>query len=310
MIAARHPHDEAARLEALFRAAILDTDAEDFFEDVADTLQAVVQAPIVLISLVDEWRQWFKAKRGLSTNETPRDHAFCAHTILSEKPFIVRDATNDARFFDNPLVTDDPHIVAYAGAPIMLGCGARLGAVCAVDRQPRDWSSAEIAQLERGARMVARHLDSRRATLEQDRQRFLELALSRAETRYRSVIESMSEGLVVHGPSGAIVDFNPAACEILGLTPDELFGRASRDPRWRAIRAAGDEFPGHEHPAMVALATGEPQHGVTMGIETPGGERRWLNINAYPVRRNADGRVDQAVAVFRQIEAPLAARAR
>lgn len=303
MIAARAPRDELARLEALIRAAILDTDVEDFFEDVVDTVQAVVTAPIVLISLVDEWRQWFKARRGLGAPETPRDYAFCAHTILSNKTMVVRDATKDARFFDNPLVTGSPHLIAYAGAPITLACGARLGTVCAIDNQPRDWTHDEIAQLERSARMVARHIDSRRATLEKDRQRFLELALSRAETRYQSVIESMTEGMVVHGQSGAIINSNPAACEILGLTQDELFGRTSPDPRWRAIRPTGEDFPGEDHPAMVTLRTGEPQHGVVMGLITPADERRWLTINSYPVRR-ADGHVDQVVAVFRMTDAP------
>lgn len=309
MVVARLPHDESARLEALFRAAILDTEAEDFFEDVVDTAQAVVPAPIVLVSLVDEWRQWFKARRGLSAGETPRDYAFCAHAILADKPLIVRDAAKDTRFFDNPFVTGDPHVIAYAGAPIMLAGGARLGTVCAIDHQPRDWTAAEIAQLERSARMVARHIDSRRALLEQDRQKFLELALSRAETRYQSVIESMTEGLIVFGPSGAIIDSNPAACEILGLSRDELFGRVSRDPRWRAVKPSGEDFPYNERPAMVAIRTGEPEHGVTMGVVTPAGERRWLNINAYPVRRAADGRVDQVVAVFRRIGAPRTAGA-
>lgn len=298
MIAARPPHDESARLEALLRAAILDTEVEDFFEDIVDTIQAVVPAPIVLISLVDEWRQWFKARRGLEASETPRDYAFCAHTILAEKPMVVEDATKDARFFDNPLVAGSPYVIAYAGVPITLTCGARLGTVCAIDNKPRVWTAAEVTQLKRGARMVARHIDSRRAMLERDRQRFLELALARAETRYQSVIESMSEGMVVHGPSGAIIDSNPAAREILGLTQDELFGRRSPDPRWRAVRPNGEDFPGEEHPAMVTLRTGEAQHGVVMGIITPSGERRWLNINSYPVRR-ADGRVDQVVAVFR-----------
>lgn len=300
MIAARLPHNETERLEALFRAAILDTDAEDFFEDVVDSVQAMVPVPIVLISLVDEWRQWFKARRGLEASETPRDYAFCAHTILSDLPMVIQDSTKDARFFDNPFVTAHPHVIAYAGAPITLACGARLGTVCAIDTKARAWTQVEVSQIERSARMVGRHIDSRRAVLEKDRQKFLDLALSRAETRYKSVLESMSEGMVVQGPSGAIIDFNPAACEILGLTPDELFGRTSPDPRWRAIRPNGEAFCGEDHPSMVTLRTGEPQHGVIMGVVTPENERRWLRINSYPVRR-ADGRVDQVVAVFHRI---------
>ena len=306
MTRAPYPLNETARLDALMRAAVLDTDAEQFFEDIVDSVQQVVPAPIVLISLVDEWRQWFKARRGLDAQETPRDHAFCAHAILNDATMVVQDSRQDGRFRDNPLVTGEPNVIAYAGAPIVLENGARLGTVCAIDNTPRHWTVAEIAHLERNARMVARHIDARRAHLEQDRQRFLELALSRAELRYQSVLESMSEGMVVHGVSGAIIDSNPAAAQILGLSEDELFGRVSKDPAWRSIQANGEDFPGDDHPAMVTLRTGVPQHGVIMGIETPKGERRWLSINSYPVRRLSDGEVDQAVAVFRIVEMNVA----
>jgi PAS domain S-box-containing protein len=301
------PANESARLDALMRAAIMDTGAEQFFEDMVESVQEVVQAPIVLVSLIDEWRQWFKAKRGLDIAETKRDEAFCAYAILGDEPLLIADARLDARFNDNPHVCGDPPVVAYAGAPIVLQCGARLGTVCAIDNKPRNWREREVAQLTRCARMVARHIDARRAHLERDRQRFLEMALVRAESRYESVIESMSEGMVVQGPSGAIIDSNPAAWEILGLSRDELFGRASKDPRWRAIKACGEEFPGEEHPAMVTLRTGEPQHRVIMGVETPNGERRWLSINSYPIRRPSDGRIEQVVAVFRLTGPPPAA---
>ena len=301
MPAASLPFNEPERLDALQRAAIMDTGAEEFFEDIVDSVQRVIDVPIALVSLVDEQRQWFKARRGLSATETDRDRAFCAHTILSNATLTVTDARLDARFRDNPFVTGEPHIVAYAGAPLVLECGARLGTVCAIDNAPRQWSKAEISHLERHARMAARHIDARRAHLERDRHRFLEMALARAESRYESVIQSASEGMVVQGPSGAIIDSNRAASEILGLSEDEMFGRVSRDPRWRAVRADGQEFPGDDHPSMVTLRTGVPQHDVVMGIETPSGERRWLNINSYPVRTNPGGRVDQVVAVFRVV---------
>lgn len=301
MPAAPLPLNEAARLDALFHAAILDTEAEAFFEDTIDGVQLVVPTPIALISLVDEWRQWFKARRGLEASETPRDHAFCAYAILDEAPLVVADAREDARFQDNPLVTGEPHVIAYAGAPIILDNGAKLGTVCAIDSKPRDWTTAEIAHIERAARIVARYVDARRALLEQDRQRFLEMALTRAEARYQSVLESMSEGMVVHGASGAIIDSNPAASDMLGLSKEQLFGREPRDPRWRAVFPSGEAIFEQDHPALVTQRTGAPQHGIVIGIETPSQERRWLNCNFYPVRRPSDGRVDQVVMVFRVI---------
>lgn len=302
MIIAPLPENEKERLEALFRAGLLDTGVEQFFEDMVDLVQAVVPAPIVLVSLVDELRQWFKAKRGLEACETSRDLAFCAHTILSEEPLVIRDAKRDVRFHDNPLVTGPPHVEAYLGAPLILASGARLGTMCAIDNRPRDWTENEIGHLVRSSRLVSQHIDKRREAFEKDRKVFLEAALARVEERYQSVTETMTEGLVVMGPSGAIIDSNPAAWEILGLTRDELFGRTTRHPDWHAVRADGSDFPGEEHPIMVTLRTGEPQHGVPMGVQTPDGERRWLTVNSYPIRRDGEGAVEQAVAVFRHVE--------
>lgn len=295
------PPNERERLDALYRTAILDTGPEEFFEDIVDMVRASVRAPIVLVSLVDEARQWFKARRGLEAAETTRDVAFCAHAILGDAALVVRDAPKDARFAANPLVTGAPNIRAYLGAPIRLSCGARLGTVCAIDDAARDWGAEHVAQLERAARLVGNYLDARRAYLEKDRHLFLEASLARVETRYQSVLAAMSEGMVVHGPTGAIIGFNAAACEILGLTADELFGRTSRDGRWRALREDGSDFPGESHPAMVSLLTGEPQYGVIMGIETPQGERRWISINSYPIIDEGKATPSQVVAVFARL---------
>ncbi len=298
------PIGETARLDALLRVAILDTESEEFFEDIVDSVQQVVAAPIVLISFVDELRQWFKARRGLDVTETERKHSFCTHAILSDACMVVGDARLDKRFKQSPLVTGPPHFVAYAGAPIKLAGGARLGTVCAVDHAPRAWTDAQIAHLERNARLVARHLEARRAFLEQDRERFLEGALSRAESRYKSVTNSMSEGMIVVGPSGAIIDSNPAARAILGLSESELFGRFAKDPLWRGYRPDGAELPPEDFPSMVTLRTGQPQYGVLMGFESSGRERRWLTVNTIPVRRAADGRIDQVIVAFRVVPAP------
>jgi GAF domain-containing protein len=177
MTAAPIPFDEGNRLSALFAAAILDTGEDTFLEEAVDAVLAVVSVPIVLVSLIDEERQWFKAGRGLSVSETERDCAFCAHAILSDAPLIVGDAREDERFVLNPLVTGAPHVVAYLGVPIVLTCGARIGTVCAIDRTPRSWSWREISHLTDIASLVARYIDLRRALLEKNRQRYLELVV-------------------------------------------------------------------------------------------------------------------------------------
>jgi PAS domain S-box-containing protein len=104
-----------------------------------------------------------------------------------------------------------------------------------------------------------------------------------SESRYRSLIETMGEGLVVQAADGRIMAHNPAALRILGLTSDQLHGRSSTDPRWRSVREDGSDFPGSEHPAMVALRTGEPVPDVTMGLHLPDGTMRWIRIHAVPM---------------------------
>lgn len=289
---------EQSRLDALHRLSILDTGPEAFFEDIVDLVAQTVGASIAVITFIDEERQWFKAHRGLNISETPRAWSICTVTVKTSSALVVRDIAKDARFQNHPLVVGPPYGGAYLGAPIVLDCGARPGAVCAIELSPRDWSADDIALVERFARLVARHLDARRAYLERDRPQFLERALNRMQTRYASVMTAMSEGVLVQANSGAIVDFNPAACEILGLTEHDLLGRTSTDPHWRIVTQTGDDFPGDHHPPMVALRTGQQQNA-TMGVRTPAGELRWLHANAYPVRDPRTQEVHQVVTVFK-----------
>src|SRR5689334_16510777 len=120
MKAAPLPVNESARLKALQQYYILDTKAEVAFDDLTALVAYICQTPMAFISFIDVDRQWFKAKVGLETTETPRAVAFCAHTILQpNQPLIVTDALEDERFVDNPLVVSAPHIRFYAGYPLV-----------------------------------------------------------------------------------------------------------------------------------------------------------------------------------------------
>ena len=112
------PADEAQRLEALRALSILDTLPEERFDRLTRLAKRLFGVPIALVSLVDDHRQWFKSRQGLEVSETPRDISFCGHAVLGDDIFLVTDASKDERFFDNPLVTDDPHIRFYDGCPL------------------------------------------------------------------------------------------------------------------------------------------------------------------------------------------------
>jgi len=161
MISAPIPENEAKRLERLSLYRILDTPNEEVFDRITRIVAQTIGVPIALVSLVDHKRQWFKSKYGLDADETPRDIAFCSHAILGDKPLVIEDATQDPRFFDNPLVVSDPSIRFYAGAPLQTSEGVNLGTLCAIDRRPRQLSDAHRQLLEDLAKIVVDEFELR-----------------------------------------------------------------------------------------------------------------------------------------------------
>jgi two-component sensor histidine kinase len=165
------PWDEAERLTALRRYGILDTPREAEFDDVVRIAAHVCEAPIAVVNLIEDHRQWFKAEIGLGARETPLDVSICAHAILQPGLFVVPDTTKDPRFNCNPLVTSDPHLRFYAGALLETREGLPLGTVCVLDYKPRELTDEQAFTLQALARQVMAHLELRRSATEAERQR-------------------------------------------------------------------------------------------------------------------------------------------
>jgi diguanylate cyclase (GGDEF)-like protein len=153
--------DEEGRLRALNRLQALDADPEEAFENIVSLVKAVFSVPICAISLVASSRQFFVAERGLGVRETGREVSFCAHAIQKPEPFVVTDAALDVRFAENALVTGPPHIRSYAGIPLMTAEGYQVGALCVIDRKPRQFSGEQIALLQQFAANVVHELELR-----------------------------------------------------------------------------------------------------------------------------------------------------
>jgi diguanylate cyclase (GGDEF)-like protein len=156
------PADEPQRLRDLERHGVVGMASDEHLERIVDLARSIFATPIAAISLVEADRQWFLAARGLAVRETPRDQAFCAHTIAADQVLVVPDALEDDRFRTNPLVISGPQIRFYAGAPLHSPEGHNLGTLCVIDREPRQPSPSQLEQLQWLSEMVMRELELRR----------------------------------------------------------------------------------------------------------------------------------------------------
>jgi len=166
MLSAPIPANEDERLQALRDLLILDTPPEQRFDRIVEFAAAEFNVPVAMLTLVDSRRQWFKARFGLPICETARDISFCGHAIHSAAILVVPDARVDERFVDNPLVTDDPYIRFYAGAPLLLPSGHAVGTLCLIDRRVRKLDAVELSILSTLRDLVVEEILTPAAALE------------------------------------------------------------------------------------------------------------------------------------------------
>jgi len=197
------PKNEKQRLKVLWQYSVLDTMPEEIFDDLTELAARICEAPVAMITLVDEDRQWFKAKVGVSINETSRDISFCAHAITQPGLFIVPDATRDERFAKNPLVKSDPKVRFYAGAPLVSPDGYALGTLCVIDKVPRELRPEQKQALRILARHVVSQLELRRRSNELADARQEKAQIQKDLKQARGDLAKVRRELLQHKSKGA-----------------------------------------------------------------------------------------------------------
>src|SRR5580698_5078152 len=213
------PVDEAERLISLHRLGLLDTPPSPAFDGVTRLAAAALRVPLLLVSLVDQNRLWFKSRVGLTLRETLRKGSFCGEVVLQRQPLSVRDASVDPRFAKNPLVFGAPKVRAYLGIPLFTRDRQPVGALCAMDTEARDFGEAELVVLSEFAKIAEELLAVQESASKSDG--VLQYAMER-EKLFRETFEQAAVGIVHTSLHGLILRINQRACALLGYTPAEL----------------------------------------------------------------------------------------
>jgi diguanylate cyclase (GGDEF)-like protein/PAS domain S-box-containing protein len=285
---------EAHRLDALAATRLLDSDAEAAFDRLTRLASQLLHAPVALVSLIDDRRQFFKSAFGLGEpwsrrRETPLSHSFCQHVVRERSVLRVDDAPSDPRVKGN-LAIRDMNVQAYLGTPLMVDDEA-LGSFCVIDVKPRHWTDAEEKLLRDLGDSVVAEIELRLALRHAHEQRTLTGAL----------LDGLAEGVLAVSPKHEFLVVNAAARSIMGdrrrVGGTVIEDRATTP---RSPRADGSELPPEEAPLVRALQ-GESTESLEFSVQQAGATApTWLEASGRPVR-DAKGEIIAAVSVFRDV---------
>ncbi|MCG8350130.1 MAG: PAS domain-containing protein [Chloroflexales bacterium] len=300
------PHDEAARLAKLYAYNVLDTNPEEAFDDLTRLASQICGVPVALISLIDEERQWFKANIGLDAQETPRDVAFCAHAILQDNVMIVPDTLDDERFAENPLVTDQPNIRFYAGAPLQSDDGYNLGTLCVMDNTPRELRPDQIEALRILSQQVMAQLELRRyiislAHMVAEREQ-IEETLQESQRMLRLVMDTIPQTIFWKDRNLNYLGCNAQFAKDAGLaSPEDIIGKNDFDMPWSqyAELYRTDDFQ--------IIESNTPKINFEEPITKADESQGWLRTSKIPLHDN-EGKTVAVLGMYEDITALKQAR--
>ncbi len=301
------PDQQPERLAALHRYDILDTSAEPQLDEITRIVARACGAPVALITLVDEHRQWFKSAVGFERRETPLDVSFCAHAILQPGVFVVPDALQDERFASNLLVTDPPNFRFYAGAPLRTSDGFQLGTLCVFDYTPRAWTEEQSDLLGLLARQVMLLFEQHRSLAwmgkMSDERQAAEAALRLERGFLRKVIDTQPSLVFVKDWNGRFVLANEALARCYGTTVDAVVGKTDAD-----LNGDSEEVRHFVRDDREVMSTRRMKLIAEEPVTSADGEVHWFSTVKVPLV-NDDGSCDSLLGVATDITAQRRAAA-
>src|ERR1700759_4973215 len=288
---------DPARLEALARAQLMDSEPEEVFDRLTRLATKLLGTPVATMTLVDDRRQYFKSSVGTGVNETPLSHSFCQHVVTGAAPLVVTDARSDPRVKDNGAV-EDLDVIAYCGVPLTDADGHTLGSFCAIEHTPRELTDIEIEILTELAHNIMTELDLRAANR----------ALIAREHETRSIIESAHDAFIAVDADHLIVDWNPAAERLFGWSAGEAVGTYLSETVLPDLSAGyGLERPASaaaDLPSLPVEVTARHRDGHALEVEvsiarveTPDGPRFNALVRDIAERRAAQVQREQLARV-------------
>lgn len=283
---------EDRRLAAVRRLGLVGSAEDEHFDRLTRMAAQLLSVESAFITVIEEDHQWIQSCSLVEYDRvTSKAEAFCDRAIAGDdRVMVVTDARADDRFRHYSNVTGEPFIRFYAGRVIRDPHGHAVGTICVTDPEPREPRAADLAALDDLGALVEEELE-RRENLE---------VLRHVDTSERTkdlILTTLSEGVLLQDADGLIVESNPAAELLLGMSGDDISGRTSDDPAWTAIRLDGSPWASEDRPAAVALRTGEPVENQVMGVQRHDGSTIWVRVNARPTR-STEGELSGVVVAF------------